>query len=89
MDPNLLAYFPDCGTMCHMRATANIDLGRKLLTEVDRFAAREGMTRSELIRECVRKQLILKRIETLRARAVAEAIAHGFVSEKDMDAVLK
>jgi metal-responsive CopG/Arc/MetJ family transcriptional regulator len=72
-----------------MRATANISMDRKLLAEIDRWARRSGVSRSDLVCEFTRKQLAIMKLEALRARAVAEATAKGFLTEEDMNAVLR
>lgn len=56
------------------------DLGR-LLHETARRLRR---TRSEIVREALRRQLGLYRFERLRARTVPFAEAHGLLTDEDV-----
>jgi hypothetical protein len=85
----MVARIISCSRTCHMRATANISMDRKLLAEIDRWACRSGVSRSDLVCEFMRKQLAIMKLEALRARAMAEATARGLLTEEDMDAVLR
>lgn len=53
----------------------------KLLTEVSREA---GRSRSEIVREALRRQLSVIQFETLRKQSMPFAEARGFLTDEDV-----
>jgi len=50
----------------------------------DRLCKQTGRTRSELVRDALRRQLILLRFERLRRRALPFAEARGYLTDEDV-----
>jgi predicted transcriptional regulator len=56
------------------------DLQRRLA----RAAKRSGRTRSEVVRDALRRQLALAQFEDLRRRIMPFAEAHGYLTDEDV-----
>ncbi|TVP75155.1 MAG: CopG family transcriptional regulator [Gemmatimonadales bacterium] len=56
------------------------DLERRL----EEAAARSGRTRSEFIREALRRQLALSQLEDVRSRIMPFAEAQGYLTDEDV-----
>ena len=56
------------------------ELGRQL----ERAARRSGRTRSELVRDAIRRQLALEEFEDLRRQIMPFAEAHGYLTDEDI-----
>lgn len=67
-----------------MRNTVNISLPPKMMKDLDQLAKRDGMTRSELVRESVRNTLFDRKFDELHAYGVLKARAKGFKSEEQI-----
>ena len=70
-------------TSYDMRSVVTIRLAdlEKLL---DRLCKQTGRTRSELVRDALRRQLSLLRFERLRRRALPFAEARGYLTDDDV-----
>lgn len=67
-----------------MRNTVSISLPPGMMKDLDQMAKREGLTRSELVRESVRDSLFDRKFEELHAYGVSKARAKGFKSEEQI-----
>jgi len=63
--------------------TLTIRLDDKLDRELTRLAKRSGRTRSEVVREALRRQLSIQRFRALRAAAMPYAAAAGYLTDED------
>jgi predicted transcriptional regulator len=61
-----------------------IRLDRELERQLKRVAARTGRTRSELVRDALRRQLALAQFEDIRRRVVPFAEARGYLTDEDV-----
>lgn len=68
-----------------MKSSAlTIRLDPELERELDRVAAATGRSRSDLVRDALRRQLALNRFEQLRRRLVPFAEARGYLTDEDV-----
>ena len=67
-----------------MSDTLTVSLPRAISKELDALVKRTGKTRSEVVREAVRRQLSLERFRTLRERLVPKAQARGLYTDEDV-----
>jgi predicted transcriptional regulator len=61
-----------------------IRLDRTLERQVTRVAKRTGRSRSEVVRDAVRRQLALTEFEDLRRRIMPFAEARGYLTDEDV-----
>ncbi len=61
-----------------------IRLDSKLQRELDRICKRMGKTRSELVRDALRRQLALLQFEEARRRLMPYAEAQGLLTDEDV-----
>ena len=71
-------------TLCDMRSVVTIRLDPNLERLLDRLCKQTGRTRSELVRDALRRQLSLMRFERLRRRALPFAEARGYLTDEDV-----
>jgi len=67
-----------------MRSAVTIRLDPELERLLDRLCRQTGRTRSELVRDALRRQLNLMRFERLRRRALPFAEARGYLTDDDV-----
>jgi metal-responsive CopG/Arc/MetJ family transcriptional regulator len=67
-----------------MRETITISLPEDLKKELDALTRRDGVTRSDLVRESLRRYLAIRKFRDLRARFTARARARGIVTDDDV-----
>lgn len=67
-----------------MRETVTVSLTKEIREELDRVARREGVSRSDLIRESLRDFLFIRNFRRLRARMRAKAEGQGIYTDKDV-----
>ena len=67
-----------------MRSVLTIRLDPDLERLLDRLCKQTGRTRSELVRDALRRQLSLMRFERLRRRALPFAEARGYLTDEDV-----
>ena len=67
-----------------MSDTMTVSLPRAISKELDALVKRTGKTRSEVVRDAVRRQLNLERFRALRERLVPKAQAHGIYTDEDV-----
>lgn len=92
-DPTHTAFFlvpalpvrHECITMSYMKtSTVTIRLDAKLEQELDRAAQRTGRSRSDVVRDALRRQLALTRFDDLRRRIMPLAEARGYLTDEDI-----
>ncbi len=71
-------------TLYDMRPAVTIRLDPDLGKLLDRVCKQTGRTRSELVRDALRRQLTLLRFERLRRRALPFAEARGYLTDEDI-----
>jgi metal-responsive CopG/Arc/MetJ family transcriptional regulator len=67
-----------------MRESISISLPDDLKAELDRVISREGISRSELIREALRDHLFSRQFRRLRRELMPYAEAQGVFSDEDV-----
>lgn len=67
-----------------MRSAVTIRLDPELERRLDQIAKSSGKTRSEIVREALRRQLDLLQFEQLRARTMPFAEARGYLTDEDV-----
>ena len=74
-----------CLTLHDMKTTAlTIRLDRELERRLARLARRTGQSRSDLVREALRRQLALAEFRELRRRIMPFAEARGYLTDEDV-----
>ena len=74
-----------CITMHDMKSSAlTIRLDPELERQVARVAKRTGRSRSEVVRDAVRRQLALAQFQDLRRRIMPLAEARGYLTDEDV-----
>jgi predicted transcriptional regulator len=71
-------------TLHDMRSAVTIRLDPDLEKLLDRLCKQTGRTRSEVVRDALRRQLSLLRVERLRRRALPFAEARGYLTDEDV-----
>ncbi|MDZ7780359.1 MAG: ribbon-helix-helix domain-containing protein [Gemmatimonadota bacterium] len=61
-----------------------IRLDPDLEAQLDRAAKRAGRTRSEFVRDALRRQIALAEFENLRRRVMPFAEAQGYLTDEDV-----
>ena len=61
-----------------------IRLDPELEEQLDRLAKRSGQSRSEIVREALRRQLAVSQFEELRRRVMPFAEAAGYLTDEDV-----
>ncbi len=67
-----------------MKSALTIRLDAELERRLDQVAAGSGKTRSEIVREALRRQLALLQFEQLRERVMPFAEARGYLTDEDV-----
>lgn len=67
-----------------MKAAITIRLDDTLERRLDHICTRSGKTRSEIVREALRRQLALMQFEQLRERIMPFAEAQGYLTDEDI-----
>lgn len=71
--------------MYDMKTSAlTIRLDPDLEAQLDRAAKRAGRTRSEFVRDALRRQIALAEFENLRRRVMPFAEAQGYLTDEDV-----
>ncbi len=65
-------------------AVVTVRLDQKLQRELDKLCKRLGRSRSEVVREALRRQLNLLRFEEARRRLLPYAEARGYLTDEDV-----
>ena len=67
-----------------MKSTLTIRLDKDLERMLNRLCKRTGQSRSDIVRQAVRREVSLRRFEDLRRRALPFAEARGFLTDEDV-----
>ena len=67
-----------------MKGTLTIRLDRDLERMLDRLCKRTGQSRSDLVRQAVRREVSLRRFDDLRRRVMPFAEARGYLTDDDV-----
>jgi metal-responsive CopG/Arc/MetJ family transcriptional regulator len=67
-----------------MRDAVTVSLPRELTDELDAASRAAGTSRSEIVREALRRYFMLREYRALRAELTAEAEAKGIVTDEDV-----
>ena len=67
-----------------MKGTLTIRLDKGLERMLDRLCKRTGQSRSDLVRQAVRREVSLQRFEDLRRRVLPFAEARGYLTDEDV-----
>lgn len=67
-----------------MKAAVTIRLDEELERRLEEAVQASGKSRSEIVREALRRQLALMRFENLRQRVMPFAEAEGFLTDEDV-----
>lgn len=67
-----------------MRETVTISLSRDTKKELDAWAKKEHMSRSDLIKDALRKYFAIRKFRAIREQTLPKARAHGILSEEDI-----
>ena len=67
-----------------MKGTLTIRLDQDLERMLDRLCKRTGQSRSDIVRQAVRREVSLSRFDNLRRRAMPFAEARGFLTDDDV-----
>ena len=67
-----------------MRKAVTVSLPEPLTEELDAISRAEGTSRSEVVREALKRSFALREYRALRAELVIEAEAKGIVTDEDV-----
>ena len=67
-----------------MKGTLTIRLDKDLERMLDRLCKRTGQSRSDLVRQAVRREVSLRRFDDLRRRVMPFAEARGYLTDEDV-----
>ena len=67
-----------------MKGTLTVRLDRDLERMLDRLCKRTGQSRSDLVRQAVRREVSLRRFEDVRRRVMPFAEARGYLTDEDV-----
>ena len=73
-----------CSTVCDMKNAITIRLDPDLEKLLDRLCRQTGRTRSDLVRDALRRQLSRLRFERLRGKTLPFAEARGYLTDEDV-----
>lgn len=79
---------PGCSTLYDMKTAVTIRLDTDLQRLLDRVCKQSGRTRSDIVRDALRRQLSLIRFEQLRRQAMPFAEARGYLTDEDVTQVV-
>ena len=71
-------------TLSHMGDAISVRLDRKLQRRLDRVCKRSGKSRSEIVRDALRRQLTLLQFEQARRQLMPFAEARGYLTDEDV-----
>jgi len=67
-----------------MRETITVSIPEDLKRELDAVMRREGLTRSDVVRESLKNFLAIRRFRELRMKLTAKAKARGIHTDQDV-----
>jgi len=79
-----LPWLRRCTTLSYMSSSVTVRLDDDLARALNRVAAATGRSRSEVVREALRRQIAVARFDSLRRRLAPLAEAHGWLTDEDV-----
>ena len=76
-----MSWLQRCSTLKYMKAAVTIRLDADLQRQLDRVCRTMGRTRSDVVRDALRRQLVLLRFEQLRRQVMPFAEARGYLTD--------
>lgn len=67
-----------------MSSPLTVRLDEELEAALERFCEQSGRSRSDVVREALRRQLALSRFEQVRERILPFAEARGYLTDEDV-----
>ena len=67
-----------------MKGTLTIRVDKDLERVLDRLCKQTGQSRSEIVRDALRRELSLRRFDDLRRRVLPFAEARGYLTDEDI-----
>ena len=67
-----------------MKGTLTIRVDKDLERVLDRLCKQTGQSRSEIVRDALRRELSLRRFDDLRRRVLPFAEARGYLTDEDV-----
>ena len=67
-----------------MKGTLTIRLDKDLERLLDRLCKQTGQSRSDIVRDALRRELSLRRFEEIRRRVLPFAEARGYLSDEEI-----
>lgn len=67
-----------------MKGTLTVRVDKNLERVLDRLCKQTGQSRSEIVRDALRRELSLRRFEDLRRRVLPFAEARGYLTDEDV-----
>ena len=71
-------------TLSYMSTSLTVRLDDQLSQSLDKAATGSGRTRSEVVRDALRRQLAISAIDEVRKQLVPLAEAHGWLTDEDV-----
>ena len=71
-------------TLSHMGDAISVRLDREFQRRLDRVCKRSGKSRSEIVRDALRRQLTLLQFEQARRQLMPFAEARGYLTDEDV-----
>ncbi len=79
-----MLFLSKCITLSDMKSPLTIRLDKDLQRTLNEVCRRSGRTRSEVVRDALRRQLALLRFEQLRQKVMPFAEARGYLTDEDV-----
>ena len=67
-----------------MRSTITISLPQQMRSELDGLSRSDGVSRSDIVRECLRDYMFIRRFRSTRKRLVEKAAQQGIFTDQDV-----
>lgn len=67
-----------------MRDTITISIPKRMRKDLDAVTREEGLSRSEVVRESLRKYLLIRRFRAIRRKLVPYARKQGIYTDEDV-----
>lgn len=67
-----------------MKSGVTIRLDEELEAQLDAIARRSGRSRSDIVREALRRELLRQEFEQIRTQVLPFAEANGFLTDEDV-----
>ena len=67
-----------------MRSTITISLPQQMRSELDSLSKADGISRSDIVRECLRDYMFIRRFRSTRKKMVEKASQLGIFTDQDV-----